>query len=150
MDIGEVAKKSGLSTSALRYYEEIGLIQSNDRKGLRRQYPANVLDILALITLAKEAGFQLEELSVLFSKKGGAPIINRVELRHKATEIEEKIKKLEAARKGLIHASECRAPSHFECPKFQRLLALATVRQIKRKKSKKFKDSKSRKEAYNQ
>ncbi len=135
MDIGEVAKKSGISTSALRYYEEIGLIQSNDRKGLRRQYSSNVLDILALITLAKEAGFHLDELFLLFTKEVGTLSINRIQLRKKAGEIQEKIKKLEAARRGLIHASQCRAPSHFECPKFRRLLAVATTRQVKKKET---------------
>ena len=57
MDIGDVSKRSGISASALRYYEEIGLIHSDDRKGLRRQYSNSVLDVLALITLAKEAEF---------------------------------------------------------------------------------------------
>lgn len=134
MDIGEVVKKSGVSTSTLRYYEEIGLIRSNDRKGLRRQYPANILDIIALITLAKEAGFRLDEIFPLFSIESKKLSINRMSLQKKATEIQEKIKKLEAARNGLIHAAECKAPSHFECPKFRRLMDIATKNHIKRKK----------------
>lgn len=134
MDIGEVSKKSGISASALRYYEEIGLIASNDRKGLRRQYSAKVLDTLALITLAKQAGFQLDELSQLFKNQAGVFVINRVQLKRKSIEIENKIKQLEAARSGLIHASECRAPSHMECPKFLRLLSVATKQQIRRRK----------------
>lgn len=134
MDIGEVAKKSGLSASALRYYEEIGLIKSHDRHGLRRQYPSNVLDILAMIALAKEAGFQLEELFQLFIKRDGVITIERGQLKRKASDIARKIKRMEAARKGLIHASECRAQKHIECPKFRRLLAMATKRQQKKKK----------------
>jgi DNA-binding transcriptional MerR regulator len=133
MDIGEVSKKSGLSPSALRYYEEIGLIKSNDRKGLRRQYPASVLERLALVTLAKEADFRLDELSLLFKQQGPSLAIDRAELKRKSKEIGDKIKKLEAAKNGLIHASECRAPSHLECPKFLRLLAVATKKQIKKR-----------------
>lgn len=134
MDIGEVSKKSGVSTSALRYYEELGLIASTSRRGLRRQYPPQILESLALITLAKQAGFQLEELSKLFKSKKESLLIDRIVLKEKALEIERRIKQLEAAREGLIHASQCRAPSHLECPKFLRLLALATKKQIKRKK----------------
>jgi DNA-binding transcriptional MerR regulator len=137
MDIGEVSKKSGISTSALRYYEEMGLIKPNDRKGLRRQYPEKVLETLALITLAKQAGFQLDELPGLFKNRGGVFSIDRVELKKKSLEIEHRIKQLEAARSGLIHASECKAPSHLECPKFQTLLELATRKQIKKKQRKK-------------
>jgi DNA-binding transcriptional MerR regulator len=134
MDIGEVSKKSGLSPSALRYYEEIGLIKSTDRKGLRRQYPSSVLERLALITLAKEADFRLDELSLLFKQQGAGLAIDRAELKRKSKEIGDKIKKLEAAKNGLIHASECRAPSHLECPKFLRLLAVATKKQIRSRK----------------
>jgi DNA-binding transcriptional MerR regulator len=136
MDIGEVSKKSGISTSALRYYEEIGLIASTSRKGLRRQYPSKVLEILALITLSKQAGFNLEELSLLFRNRGGALSIDRVELKNKSIEIGLKIKRLESARDGLLHASQCRAPSHLECPKFLRLMSIATKKQIKKCKGK--------------
>lgn len=125
MDIGEVAKRSGIAASALRYYEKIGLISPNGRNGLRRQYPFSVLEKLALITLAKEAGFALDELSTLF-KKGERISLNRDQLKKKASEIDRKIKKLEAVRDGLIHASNCKAPSHLECPTFNRLLVAAT------------------------
>lgn len=134
MDIGEVSKKSGISTSALRYYEEIGLIVSTDRKGLRRQYPATVLETLALITLAKQAGFQLEELSRLFKKPGTRILLDRAELKRKSAEIGEKIKQLTAAREGLAHAAECKAPSHLDCPTFQKLLRVATKRLVRRKR----------------
>ncbi|WP_444822943.1 MerR family DNA-binding transcriptional regulator, partial [Vibrio parahaemolyticus] len=43
MDIAEVVKKSGLPTSTLRYYEQLGLIRSIGRNGLRRQYSPEVL-----------------------------------------------------------------------------------------------------------
>lgn len=131
MDIGEVAKKSGIKTSALRYYEEIGLISSNGRNGLRRQYPISVLEKLALITLAKEAGFSLNEMSSLFKK--GERILDKEQLKKKASEIDKKIKKLEAAREGLIHASNCKAPGHLECPTFKRLLVAATKKQLRNK-----------------
>lgn len=135
MDIGDVSKKSGVSASTLRYYEELGLITSTDRHGLRRQYPANILEILALISLAKLADFRLSEVGSLFKIIDGKTQISRSELKRKSAEIAKKIKQLEAARSGLSHAAECKAPSHMECPKFIRLLKLATKTQIRSKKN---------------
>lgn len=129
MDIGEVSKKSGIPVSALRYYEELGLIKSSDRKGLRRQYNAQILEALALITLAKQAGFQLNELPKLFHQQKTTVSIDRSQLKKKSLQIDQQIKRLQAAREGLMHASTCKAPSHLECAKFQRLLSLATRKQ---------------------
>lgn len=134
MDIGDVSKKSGISTSTLRFYEEKGLIASTDRKGLRRQYHSSILEKLALITLAKQAGFKLEELSELFKNQKKIQL-DKIQLKKKANEIDRKIKQMEAVRDGLIHAGECKAPSHLECPTFQRLLSLATKKQLRSKKS---------------
>lgn len=130
MDIGEVSKKSGISTSTLRFYEEKGLIASIGRNGLRRQYHSNVLEKLALIALAKQAGFKLDELNELF-KNQKKILLDKVQLKKKANEIDKKIKQMEAVRDGLIHAGNCKAPSHLECPTFQRLLSLATKKQLK-------------------
>lgn len=130
MDIGEVSKKSGISNSTLRFYEEKGLIGSIGRKGLRRQYHCDVLEKLALITLAKQAGFKLDELSELFKNQKNI-VLNKTQLKKKAIEIDKKIKQLEAVRDGLIHAGNCKAPSHLECPTFKRLLLIATKKQLK-------------------
>lgn len=122
MDIAEVAKASGLPSSTLRFYEEKGLIQS-DRSGYRRSYGSNILERLALISLGRQAGFTLDEIVEMFTPQG--PKINRALLLTKADELDSKIKELTAMRDGLRHTAACKAPSHFECPKFLRLLDIA-------------------------
>lgn len=69
VDIGALSKTSGVPTSTLRYYEEVGLIQSIARSGLRRQYSEDTLVQLALIALGKAAGFSLEEIGGMFDKE---------------------------------------------------------------------------------
>ena len=123
MDIAEVSKASGLPASTLRFYEEKGIIQSNGRNGLRRLFSDNVIERLALISLGRNAGFSLDEISEMFTPEG--PDINRVLLLTKADELDRKIQELTSMRNGLRHAAACKAPSHFECPKFLRLLRLA-------------------------
>lgn len=125
LDIGEVAKQTGLPASTLRYYEEKGLIKSVGRQGLRRQFKANILQQLALISLGRQAGFSLDEISHMFSAEG-KPQINRIQLLAKADELDKNIKQLMAMRDGLIHVADCKAPSHLECPSFQRLLHVAS------------------------
>ena len=124
MDIAQVAKRSGIAASALRYYEEKGLIASIGRQGLRRRYDPGVLDQLALIALGQAAGFSLYEIRTMLSSEG-RPSIDRSMLSAKADEIDTTIKRLQAMSKGLRHAAVCPAPSHGECPSFQRLLRAA-------------------------
>ncbi len=129
MDIAEVARKSGLSASALRYYEEKGLIASVGRQGLRRTFAPGVLDQLALITLGQAAGFSLDDIGAMFSPEGQASI-DRKSLSAKADELDKTIKRLKAMRNGLRHAAVCPAPSHAECPTFQRLLRSAAAGEL--------------------
>lgn len=140
LDINEVAQRSGVPASALRYYEEKGLIVSVGRRGLRRLFDPNVLERLALIALGRSAGFKLDEIARMFAPDG-RPNIDRQMLADKAEELDRTIRKLSAMRDGLRHAAACRAPSHMECPKFQRLLGVAAsnagTRQGKKKLSKK-------------
>jgi DNA-binding transcriptional MerR regulator len=124
VDIAEVAKRSGVPASTLRYYEEKGLIASTGRQGLRRLFGPGVLDQLALIGLGQAAGFSLDEIRSMFSPDG-RPSIDRGKLAAKADEIDDTIKRLKAMRNGLRHAAVCPAPSHAECPTFQRLLRAA-------------------------
>jgi DNA-binding transcriptional MerR regulator len=124
MDIAEVAKRSGMPASKLRYYEEKGLIASVGRQGLRRTFAPAVLEQLALIALGQAAGFSLDEIAQMFGADG-RPNIDRRKLAAKADQVDALIKRLQAMSNGLRHAVNCPAPSHMECPSFRRLLKAA-------------------------
>jgi MerR family redox-sensitive transcriptional activator SoxR len=67
LTIGEVAQRAGLNPSAVRYYERIGLIPETVRVSGQRRYSPDILNRLALVRMAQEAGFTLEEIRVLVS-----------------------------------------------------------------------------------
>ncbi len=123
IDIAEVARRSAVPASALRFYEEKGLIGSVGRRGQRRLFEPAVVERLALIALARAAGFSLDEIAETFPEARGA--IDRSRLSAKADELEARVRRLAAIGEGLRHAAACPAPSHFECPSFRRLLVLA-------------------------
>ena len=123
-DIVEVSRRSGIPASALRFYEEKGLIVSTGRRGLRRVFDAGVFDRLALIALARASGFTLEEIARMFSPDGRVRI-DRKMLATRADELDRTMRRLAAMRDGLRHAAVCRAPSHLECPTFRKLMAAA-------------------------
>ena len=124
MDITEVAPRSGVPASTLRFYEEKGLIASIGRRGLHRVFGPGVVERLALIALGRSAGFSLDEIALIFAADG-RPRINRRMLAAKAEEVDRTIRKLTEMRDGLRHAAACRAPSHMECPTFRRILQAA-------------------------
>jgi DNA-binding transcriptional MerR regulator len=124
MDIAEVARRSGVPASTLRYYEEKRLLASVGREGLRRRFAPGVLDQLALIALGQAAGFSLDEIRTMFSPDG-QPDIDRGLLSAKADELDATIRRLKAMSSGLRHAAACPAPNHAACPTFRRLLRAA-------------------------
>ena len=124
MDITEVTRRSGAPASTLRFYEEKGLIASIGRRGLRRLFDPGVLERLALIALARSAGFTLDEIAGMFGPNG-RPRIDRQMLAARADELDRTIRRLSAMRRSLRHAAACPAPSHMECPTFRRLLRAA-------------------------
>lgn len=130
LDIAEVARRSGVPASTLRYYEEKGLIAATGRRGLRRLFDAAVLERLALIALGQTAGFSLDEIAGMFAPDG-RPRIDRKMLTAKAEELDRTIRRMTALREGLKHAAACPKPSHMECPTFRRLLRKAATGAIK-------------------
>ncbi len=126
MDISEVARRTGIAASALRYYEHRGLIASVGPPGTRRRFAPNVLGQLALVALGQAAGLSLDEIQSMLSPQGD-PNIDRKLLATKADEMEAKARQLRAMSRGLRHAAACRAPSHAQCPTFQRLLKAAAT-----------------------
>lgn len=127
IEISEVAKRSGIAASTLRFYEEKGLIQSLGRRGLRRTYDQDIFGQLSLIALGRMAGFSLDQISAMFGN-GPSGQIDRVLLSDKAAELDRTIMQLSALKSGLEHAAVCPAPSHMECPSFRRLMKIAAAR----------------------
>lgn len=135
LDIAQVAKRSGLPVSTLRYYEERGLIAPAGRRGLRRLFDGRVLDRLALIALGRAAGFTLDEIAPMLTSDGRTRI-DRQKLAAKADELDRTIRELTAMRDGLRHAAACPAPNHMECPTFQRIVRAAAKGALKPRKKK--------------
>lgn len=130
LDIAQVARRTGVPASTLRFYEEKGLISAIGRRGLRRTFEPRVLEQLALIALGRAAGFTLAEIGEMFGE-GGAPRIDRARLGAKADQLDAAITRLTAMREGLRHAARCTAPSHLECPTFRRILGLAAAGRLR-------------------
>ena len=130
MDIGEVARRCGLPSSTLRYYEEKGLIRSIGRRGLSRVFAADVLERLSLITLGQSAAFSLDDIATMLDADG-QPAIDHQRLAEKADELDRTIQQLSAIRDGLRRA----AARHIECANFQKILSAVKTGSVRRNTS---------------
>ncbi|NIF18611.1 helix-turn-helix domain-containing protein [Pantoea sp. Cy-639] len=124
MDIADVARRTGVPASTLRYYAKKGLLRSLTSPGQRRQFPADTSERLALIALGQAAGFSLDEVAAMLVEQR----VDRQLLLDRAAEIDQQVKRLQAMSKGLRHAAACPEENHLHCPKFQRLLQVSTGR----------------------
>ena len=109
LDIGEVARRSGVPASTLRYYEEKGLIASSGRH-VRRLFDAGVLERLALIGLAAPPGCRWTRLPAWAQPTARCGSTARAG--GKADELDRTIRRLAAMRDGLRHAAACPAREH--------------------------------------
>jgi MerR family redox-sensitive transcriptional activator SoxR len=107
LDISEVSAASGLRPSALRYYEDVGLISPVGRRGGRRLYRASVLPRLALVALAQDVGFTISEIRTLLEGHGKENERWREMTRRQLGEIELRLEKLQAMKRLLQQAAAC-------------------------------------------
>lgn len=119
LDIAEVARRSGLAPSALRFYEKKLLIAAAGRNGLRRTYHPDVLDRLALIACARSAGFSIAEIGRFLEARAGDEEL-RARMAAKALDVDEQIGRLTRLRDSLRHAAVCDHEPIVECPDFKR------------------------------
>ena len=116
--IGEVAQRAGIATSAIRYYEKEGLILKADRQGNARVYGSDIFDRLALIELAKKAGFTIAETRELvrgISRRTSPGPRLQFMARKKLLEVEERIAEAERMRGVLQKMTRCACPTFEEC-----------------------------------
>lgn len=116
--IGEVANRTGLAASAIRYYESAGVVPSPPRVSGRRVYNDNWMKWLGIVLLAQEAGFSIEEIRHLvqrFPKK--KPPSNRWQKAagKKIQEIDEKLIRLKKMQELLTMLSTCSCSTLEDC-----------------------------------
>jgi len=130
--IGQIARKSGLRASAIRFYERTGLIPKPSRVNGQRRYDDRVLDCLVLIEFAKSCGFTLDEIRQLFGGftdlgefRNRTPVLGRVRglAERKIHELDALISRIEVMKATLARAERCRCVDAEECARRIRGLA---------------------------
>ncbi len=119
LTIGEVSRRSGVATSALRFYEQRGLISSERAGSGHRRYPRPVLRRIAFVVFAQRIGLTLEEISVELAKLPAAHAPTRRDwsrlTREWASRIDQRIAELERLKLGLTECIGCGCLSLDRC-----------------------------------
>ena len=125
LTIGELADRTGVATSALRYWEEFGLLPAPARVCGQRRYPLSAIGLVGLILLLRDVGFTLREINALIASRSPAGDGDgRRELhRRKLTELDERIAQAQAARTAVAHTLACPHEDIFDCPNFTSVVA---------------------------
>ncbi len=123
LTIGELARRSGLTPSALRYYEELGLLAPALRVSGQRRYQPSAVETLGLILLLRDVGFTLAETKTMMTSPVESPRTWRALVRRKVAELDEQMARAGVARVALDHALRCRQQDLFECPTFGEVVA---------------------------
>jgi len=118
LTIGELARRAGVSPSALRYYEELGLLPAPVRVSGQRRYPEPAARLVAAILLFSDAGFTLAEQKDLLATPAGARGDRRQLMRRKLAELDEQIAAAQAAREAISHGLRCPHEDITHCPNF--------------------------------
>jgi MerR family redox-sensitive transcriptional activator SoxR len=118
--IGELARRAGLRPSAIRYYEEIGLVPPPERVAGRRRYRPQTLQRLSVIAAAQRAGLTLGEIGDLLAADDEGVVSERLQeiARRRLGDVEALIERAQLVRRWLREAAECRCPSLEACPLF--------------------------------
>ena len=118
LTIGELARRAGVTASALRYYEEVGLLPAPVRVSGQRRYPESAARLVAAILLYSDAGFTLAEQKALTATRAGMPGDRRQLMQRKLAELDEQIARAQAARDAIGHGLRCPHQDITQCPNF--------------------------------
>jgi MerR family transcriptional regulator, redox-sensitive transcriptional activator SoxR len=119
LTIGEVSRRSGVAASALRFYEERGLIASERAGSGHRRYPRPVLRRIAFIVFAQRVGLTLEEIGAELAKLPPDRVPTRRDWerlsRRWSERIDERIAELQRLKRGLTECIGCGCLSLERC-----------------------------------
>ena len=122
LTIGELAQRTGLATSALRYYEELRLVCPSSRVSGHRRYPPEAVGIVGAVLFLRDAGFTLEEIGQLMEARRKKPRYWEELARRKIDELDARIHEARVARTAVEHALNCKHDDIVTCPKFQEVV----------------------------
>ena len=118
LTISEVARRSGVQATTIRYYESINVLPAPRRANGRRRYDAAVVDRLAFIHIAQRLGFSLSEIGLLFEQRDTAvPLPERWQAlaREKLADVDRLIRHAREVRQTLISGLGCGCPNLDDC-----------------------------------
>jgi DNA-binding transcriptional MerR regulator len=122
LTIGELAARTGVATSALRYYEELGLVCSATRISGHRRYPLEAVGTVGAILFFRDVGFTLGEIGRLMASRAQSPRAWHELARRKLDELDERIHEAEVAKVAVEHALDCPRDDIVTCPNFQEVV----------------------------
>jgi DNA-binding transcriptional MerR regulator len=123
LTISELAHRAGVATSALRYYEDLGLLPTPARISGQRRYPESAVGLVGIILLLRDVGFSLGEQKELMAARAIAPDDWHQLARRKLAELDDQIAKAQTAREAIEHALRCPHDDIFQCPNFASSIA---------------------------
>jgi len=119
LSVGSLAKRSGVATSALRFYEELGLIRSERNSSGHRRYAQAVIRRVAFIVFAQKVGMTLEEIGTELAKLPSQRVPERSDWAKLSggwtRRIDERIAELERLRAGITECIGCGCLSLDRC-----------------------------------
>jgi MerR family redox-sensitive transcriptional activator SoxR len=117
LSIGQVAARTGTATSALRYYEQLGLVRPLRRESGRRRYAPSAIQLVGVVIFFQQVGFTLREVGRLLDSHSSAPVWRELAKR-KLGDLDRQIGKAQAARNAIEHALSCPEERILDCPNF--------------------------------
>jgi DNA-binding transcriptional MerR regulator len=120
--IGALAERTGVAPSALRYYEQLGLMPRAARVSGKRRYDQAAVAAVGMILILRDVGCSLAEIRALMRARARSPAAWRELVGDKVVEIDERMARAQVARVALEHALRCTHDALGSCPNFARVL----------------------------
>src|SRR3954468_21476886 len=118
LTIGDLASRTGVATSALRYWEELGLLAAPVRVSGQRRYPPSAVGLVGVVLALRNVGFTLREVEAFIASQSRAGDGWRELYQRKLSELDQRIAQAQVARTAIAHGLACPHKDIFECSNF--------------------------------
>ncbi|MFI6518892.1 MerR family transcriptional regulator [Spirillospora sp. NPDC050679] len=123
LTIGELAARTGVAASKLRYWEGLGLLPAPLRVSGQRRYPPSAAEPIGVVLLLQDVGFTLREIRDFVATRSSPDDRWREAYQRKLAELDQRIAQAQTARTAIIHALVCPHEATLECPTFAGIVA---------------------------